>query len=274
MKNIIVAIDFSKGSFHALDYAISIANEMHSNITLVWVDHETDFPFSKHSAELLNETKNSIEEIVKTYAPKLKNGTLTYKTRVGKVFQELATQAKNTKSDLLVVGTHGITGFEEYWIGSNATRIITHSPCPVISVRGGYEINRKFGKILFPVDHTANTVNKLTYTAELAKELNAEVVVCGINTTGLKSIKRVIERNINAVEKRLSELEIPHISEVLESENITSSLIDYSMMIGADLISITTDDENETSNTILLGKYAQQLVNNSPIPVLSINTQK
>ena len=49
MKEIIVAIDFSKCSLHALDYAIMIANQMHANIKMVWVDNQSsvDMVFTK-----------------------------------------------------------------------------------------------------------------------------------------------------------------------------------------------------------------------------------
>ena len=43
MKEIIVAIDFSKGSLHALDYAIELANHQKSNLTMVWVDNNANF---------------------------------------------------------------------------------------------------------------------------------------------------------------------------------------------------------------------------------------
>ena len=51
MEKIIVAIDFSTCSTHALEYAISIANLVNANIQLVWVDNTTmpdsDFNFEK-----------------------------------------------------------------------------------------------------------------------------------------------------------------------------------------------------------------------------------
>jgi nucleotide-binding universal stress UspA family protein len=41
MKNILVAIDFSKGSVHAFRYALKLAGLLNSNISMIWVDNET-----------------------------------------------------------------------------------------------------------------------------------------------------------------------------------------------------------------------------------------
>jgi nucleotide-binding universal stress UspA family protein len=54
------------------------------------------------------------------------------------------------------------------------------------------------------------------------------------------------------------------------TENATSSIIDHARESDADLIAIMSDGQNEATTT-LLGQFAQQLVNYSPVPVLSIH---
>ena len=53
------------------------------------------------------------------------------------------------------------------------------------------------------------------------------------------------------------------------ADNTTNSTIEYSQKVNADLIAIMTEQEKTAAN-FWLGPYAQQMVNNSPIPVLSI----
>ncbi|MBK7030068.1 MAG: universal stress protein [Bacteroidales bacterium] len=130
MKDILVAIDFSKGSVHALEYAIELANVAQSNITLVWIDVQAanETQGSPESGEFRDESKKNLEELVHTYKGKLTGGKLNCKIRKGKVYQELAAQAKQNNSSLLILGAHGVSGFEEYWIGSNASRVVAYSP--------------------------------------------------------------------------------------------------------------------------------------------------
>ena len=61
--------------------------------------------------------------------------------------------------------------------------------------------------------------------------------------------------------------------ENVDAENITNSIINYAKEINADTIAIMTEQEMTTAN-LFLGAYAQQMVNHSPIPVLSIHARE
>ena len=131
MKQIIVAIDFSKTSINALAFGIHLANKAKADVQMVWVDNTTsDEVVFEGAHEDRNEKVAMLKELQDKYAKNLKNGKLDYKTRKGKVYIEIAQQAKSVNADLIIAGTHGISGFEEFWIGSNAYRIVTNAPCP------------------------------------------------------------------------------------------------------------------------------------------------
>ena len=50
--------------------------------------------------------------------------------------EQIARAARSRKADLVVVGTHGRTGFSRLFLGSVASRVLAVSPCPVLTVRG------------------------------------------------------------------------------------------------------------------------------------------
>jgi nucleotide-binding universal stress UspA family protein len=50
--------------------------------------------------------------------------------------ERVAGAARSKKADLLVIGTHGRTGFAKLFLGSVASRILAVAPCPVLTVRG------------------------------------------------------------------------------------------------------------------------------------------
>jgi nucleotide-binding universal stress UspA family protein len=50
--------------------------------------------------------------------------------------ERIAQAARSRKADLVVIGTHGRTGFAKLFLGSVASRVLTISPCPVLTVRG------------------------------------------------------------------------------------------------------------------------------------------
>jgi nucleotide-binding universal stress UspA family protein len=54
----------------------------------------------------------------------------------GIAHERIAQAVRSRKADLLVIGTHGRTGFARFFLGSVASRVLAISPCPVLTVRG------------------------------------------------------------------------------------------------------------------------------------------
>ncbi len=271
MKNIVVAVDFSSGSLHALQYAISIANKVKSNILMIWVD-KTASPESVYSAHVESyrgEVIKRFTEIIEKYQPTFSGGKLDYKLRKGKIFHEIVTTAKNRKAELIVTGSHGVSGFEEYWIGSNANRIVGNSCCPVITVRNGFKIKEAIQHIILPIDNVKQTLVKVLYTAKMAKLFDAEVHLLVIFTTPLKTMHKRVENYAKKAKKYFDKENVKYKVETIQTQNVTKATIDYAKTIDADLISITTEQEDST-NVGLLGPCSQQIVNHSHIPVLSV----
>lgn len=272
MKDIVVAIDFSKGSVHALEYAIELANLAHANINMVWVDNISgnEIAFASESKELRNEAKGNFDELFATYKNKLQFGKLSSKVLKGRVYSEIANYVKQHDCCLLVVGAHGSSGFEEYWIGTNAFRIVSCSPSPVITVKYNYEIKRGYRKILMPVYHSPQTLHKVAFAADLAKQTGADINVLALNSGGLKSIQKIIDSNVSKVTTHLESKGVNFIVDNVNSENIAADIIEHARMVDADLIAIMTDIQDQ-ANSVFLGPFAQQLINYSPVPVLSIH---
>jgi len=272
MKDIVVAIDFSKGSTHALEYAIELANLTHANVSMVWVDNlnGTEVGFAAESKELRNEAKGNFDELIEKYKNKLVHGKLITKVRKGRVYQELANYVKQNDCCLLIVGTHGTSGFEEFWIGTDAFRIVSSIASPVITVKHNYEIKRGYRKILLPVYNTAQTLQKVAFTADLARTTGADINILALNSSGLKSMNRIVDANVAKVEKHLEEKGVNYIVDSINSKNIGADIIEHVRQVDADLIAIMTDTQDQASS-IMLGPVAQQLINNSPVPVLSIH---
>jgi nucleotide-binding universal stress UspA family protein len=271
MRQMVVAIDFSKNSIQALEYSIIIANAIGADIMMVWVDKpDTDESiYDNSSHEYRREAKARIEELEKKYAKSLKKGTLSYKLRKGKIYKEVANQAKYNDADYIVAGSHGVSGFESFMIGSNASKIVTYAPCPVITVRETYPIKSTIKKIIIPIDNSAATRQKVPYAVEIARAFKAEIHVVELQSSSLVSIRRMVTKYTEQVEKYLKENEIKYLIKSIDCDNITTATIKYAEEVDADQIFIMTEQEQETSN-IWLGPFAMQMVNNSPIPVISI----
>jgi nucleotide-binding universal stress UspA family protein len=274
MKQIIVAIDFSKTSLNALAFGIHIANKAKADVQMVWVDNTTseEVVFEGFAHEERNEKVALLKELLEKHSKSLKGGKLDYKTRKGKVYIEIAQQAKSVSADLIITGTHGVSGFEEFWIGSNAYRVVTNAPCPVITLRHDYKVG-DVRKIVIPIDSSQETRQKIPVAANFSQLFDSEIHILSLYSTPLKSLQKRVDNYARNVADFLQERNIRYVSVVKESENITRTTIDYAEAVNADLIAIMTEQETTTAN-IFLGPYAQQMVNNSPVPVLSMRAKE
>jgi nucleotide-binding universal stress UspA family protein len=272
MKKILVAIDFSDCSYNALEHAITIANKADAGVEMMFVikPETSKEMFTEGPQTLSSMVKDKFDEMQEKYQPILGSNKLTYLIREGKVYHEIVKEADRKEIFMVMAGTHGASGFEEFWMGSNANRIVSALRKPVITIRGGVSINRNLEKIVLPLDSTPETRQKVPFTAYMAKIFNAEVHVLRVYTSSVQAIVRKIDSYAEQVVKHLEEENIRYVLESVQAENLTDSTIEYALKINANLISIMTEQEISAKN-LLLGPYAQQMVNHSPIPVLSIH---
>ena len=272
MKQILVAIDFSECSLNALEHAITIAEKAEAGIELMYVikpDSSREM-FTEGPKTVSSMVKDKFDELIAKYQPVMGGNKITYLVREGKVYHEIVKEAERKEVFLVMAGTHGASGFEEFWIGSNANRIVSALRKPVITIRGGVSVNRQLEKIVLPLDSTPETRQKVPFTAYMAKIFDAEVHILKVNSSEVAAIITRINSYGDQVKKHLEEENIRYVIESVESDNLTNSTIDYALKINANLISIMTEQEISAKN-LLLGPYAQQMVNHSPIPVLSIH---
>ncbi len=268
MKTIIVPLDFSKESLSGLDYAIMLAQNSSANIQMVHVIIKNEDTANEVLEIERHEAKEKFESILQKYKVKIKsNFALSYVIKEGNIFKEVSALGEVYEDALLVLSTHGESGFEELFIGGDAYKIISHSRNPVISVRRS-KIADSIKKIVLPIDISFQTREKVPYTAKLAKAFNSEIHLVTVTSSNAKNIEKKLHQYSNQVAKYLEFQKIPSIVSYLHGDNLTDITLEYANSVNADLISIMTEQEKSVEN-LLLGSYAHQMINRSFIPVLS-----
>ena len=265
MNNIIVGFDFSTGSANAVDLTIDIANKWKSDIRLVYV---------KKEGEDETPIREEIERRNAGVTHLLKDIKLEYVIREGKVSEQLAAQAEEDEALMIVVGTHGMSGFETNWIGKNTYRTITDSPVPVLSVREDFNFRKALENIVFPLEGTTETRQKVPFATRMAKTFGSTIHLLGLYTSDSKDIKGLVNGYVEQVEKYLDKYEVAHHTEYVDAKkNLTVTTLEYADQINADLIVIMTEQEKALTSW-LIGNYAQQMLHLSKHPILSIRPEQ
>ncbi|MBI5539425.1 MAG: universal stress protein [Bacteroidia bacterium] len=268
MKTIIVPLDFSKESLTGLNQALMLANTVGANIQLVHVILKNEGKGNEIIVKERLEAKFKFDSILEVYNKKINSKSLiNYTLKEGLIFKETTNLSEKFDDSLIVLSTHGESGFEELFIGGNAYKIISHSKVPVISVRKG-KISSKINKIVLPFDNSLETREKVPYTVNIAKQFNAEIHLVTVRLSNSNSIEKKLLQYAEQAASYIDKNKIPYTITSLHGDNLTDLILDYSHSVNADLISIMTEQEKSISN-LLLGSYAHQMINKSTIPVLS-----
>lgn len=274
IKNFIVPIDFSEDSFSGLELAVLFSNRCFVNIQLVYVQKKTAEHFPSAIREEYNKAKDAFEKIILEYTSKLGNGSkIRYIIKKGpKVYEEVVNQAESYKESMITSSTHGASGFEEFFIGSNAFKIISATTRPVIAIRKG-PVPPDIRKIVLPIDNMPETRQKVPLTADIASLFGAEIHV--IEVASSHSSK--IHRRLNAYSKQVSNFlrgrDITVINKTIYGDNVADITVEYANSVQADMISIITEQKSSIT-TLILGNYAQQVLNKATIPVLNITPKE
>ena len=261
MNKVVVGFDFSSGSANAVDLAIDIANRWKSDIRLVYV---------KEKNEAEEPIREEIERRNAGVASLLDGIQLEYVLRQGNPAEELTAQAREDNAALLIVGTHGMSGMKTNMLGRNSYKTIEQSPVPVLIVREDFNFNKSLENIVVPLDNSDDTRQKVAEAAMFARTFGSTIHVLGLYTSTFPDIRRTVNNYVKMVERYLEEREIAFETKYLEAEkNVTLTTLEYANDVNADLIAIMTEQEKSFSS-LFLGTYAQQMINESTIPVLTV----
>ena len=142
LRKILAPIDFSPASKNAFKYAVRFAEEFGGELTLLYVLEPP--PTTSYMAipeatafvegDIVAAGKHLRSLIASVRSRKIEQPP-HWKVRAGLPSHEIVEAAKEMDVDLIVIATHGYTGWKHFCIGSTAERVVRAAPCPVLVVR-------------------------------------------------------------------------------------------------------------------------------------------
>jgi nucleotide-binding universal stress UspA family protein len=269
IQNFIVPIDFSEDSIKGLEIAILFTQVEYCHIQMVYVQKNTqEYPHGSKT-ENYRDAESRLEALKEKYKDQLKNDSkLKYIIREGKIFREVVSQAHSYKDSIICASTHGASGFEELFIGSNAFQIITAANRPVITIRKEY-VPETIKRIVLPITLLKETRQKVPLTSEIAKYFNATVHVLPMfpyrsDKRSIHRVKSYANQAVEYFENRGIETQM----ELLTGEKEDVLTVDYAKTINADLIVILSD--RHSGLNLVTGSFCHEVINNADRPVLNL----
>lgn len=256
IDSILVPFVDSPSATGALKTAISIARIHQAKLNVIHV--VTD----KNSENVLEKIKDLCSR---------ENAVFTFIERSGNIHKEIIKAEKETNASLIVMGAYGKTGWQQFWVGSNAFKVISMSQCPVLTLQNDPGSFSGFNKIMMPLDDSLETRQKLNWINKLAKGFEAEVLIFNTTRNTNEETRLKLVQYAQQMEAMLHKEGIKTSFDESYGNNIAEDCIKFAQLHNYDLITIMT--ETEHTNSFFMGSYAQQLVSTSPIPVLTIHAR-
>lgn len=140
-QHFLVPIDFSEYANQALDYALTLAGKLGARVTLLYVIQPlqlggVDMSVTLHTTyfqDLEAEIRRDMASLLERVTTAGLDGDIVIVH--GVPFHEIIEVAKTQQVNLIVMGTHGRTGFQYVLLGSVAEKVIRLAPCPVLVAR-------------------------------------------------------------------------------------------------------------------------------------------
>ncbi len=270
MNEILVAVDFSDSSINALEHAVGVAERFESNLLLVWVETKN----SLRNLEVKNSTqahkivKKKFEDIIEKYKPNIGKQEIEYQLKKGVTYKEIVALSLINDVDLIVTGVHGNHGFRRFFMGDNANHIVAEAKCPVLTIGLHRTTGRALENIVLPIDSTLDTRQKVGIATRFARSFGAQIHILGLYSSGVKSLRMRVESYVNQVDKHLKKVGVKTVIHY-SNKNDARTILNYTKKVDANLLITMIETESKTSD-LWLGSQGQQLVNQSPVPVMSI----
>lgn len=276
IENILFPTDFSEVANNALMIAISVAKSAQAALHLlhVVVPKCTNHTFERKPEfwlELERQNKKRMEKLAhalqKQYKIRVSAHTAISYIHAAERIEQLA---EELNANLIVMGSHGLSGTRALFMGSNTYTVIRNVSCPVLAVPADYK-KFSFHNILLPVRRMAEIEEKFKIFLHFFISTCARVEFLGVASfTDFTSFDCLTDQ-IGQLAVNLKNQGIEFIHRNQFCDNIADFVLEYADANKAELLVINPmiDDEWKIFS---LGIHAQKILNHANRPILCIKS--
>ncbi|WP_396192296.1 universal stress protein [Flavobacterium sp.] len=271
MKKILIPTDFSDHAEYALKVAAQIAKKNDGEIILL---HMLELPHQGSDAvgsgsdipEIMffkNAAIRRLEDLMdEDYLDGIKVSEVV---QFELAFDGILKISQINNVDLIVMGSHGASGYKEMFIGSNAEKVVRNSEVPVLIIKKE-ENDFQVDDFVFASDFADEVKKPFAKVVEFANKFDATLHLVTVNTPNNFKSTSAAEQTMNNFLKGFEVKKVA--THVYNETNVEKGILNFANSIDADLIGMSTHGRKGLSH-FFNGSISEDLVNHATRPVVT-----
>jgi len=272
---ILVPTDFSPVATRAVEHAVELARRFSAELMLLYADtflppiDYIEIPSAAY-VDGIPQLKKATEKKLAAYLAEHVPPGIPAEARVevDSAIHAIVTIAASRPCELIVMGTHGRTGWRRALLGSVTENVLREVDCGILTVRDGEIPVAAYRRILCPVNYTAISMRSLEHAAAFAEAFGSELVIVNVVEEGAR------EEQANAID-RLRAWVPAEISAKLEYTELVlrghpaEEVIQFAERMEAGLI-VVGAQHRRFSDTTVIGTTTERITRHASCPVLTV----
>lgn len=273
MKNIFVPTDFSACASFAVEVSMQLAHyyeaklHLYSCLDLPWNWQTMAEEERARNPEALQKIANAdtLFEKIKTNNPTLE---IIATTSGGSLLENITDYVKNCGIDILIMGSYGASGKNEFFIGSNTQKAVRLVHCPVLVIKNKIE-KLRFDKVVFASSFNEDEKESFKKFLKIITPFKPEIHLLAVHTSEFFGAPYILQ---NAAMNDFMELGMAFSCEkhIMSDFSVDAGVRFFADEIGADLVAISNHHRHPLKR-MLVGSNVEAIVNHSDLPVLTID---
>lgn len=275
MKRILVPTDFSAQAEIALKVAAQLAKRFDGEIFLL---HMLELPLQlvgpvsgngsgtqnlPEAIFFMKLAKKRFRELINE--PYLKDVIVHDIVEFHQAFEGIMEVSKEHKCDLIVMGSHGVSGLEEVFIGSNTEKVVRNSTIPVLVIKNEHEVF-DISNFVFATDCDLENKHTLNKAIQFANKIDAQLHLVYVNTAN--NFKSTQEAE-DCLEDFVKGEDLNHHTlNIYNDVTVEKGVLNFAKSINAGLIGISTHGRKGLAH-FFNGSISEDLVNHANRPVVT-----
>ncbi len=280
IKKILWATDFSDEALESLYYAEMFTRIFDAELLALHVAPDFSPALYNTAMSVKGELVRRVDEIKQEAEKELneigeKNSlSFTSIVKEGSAANKIIETAEEENIDMIVMGKHGKSAIEKFFIGSVTTRVLRNSSVPMLITKKK-TTQHKIEKILVPTDFSEHEEVERDYAFLLAEGLDAELMLLNVmELHDYQFSEDTLEEMMTALQKKLKNRKdrkeaVPVFEDVTRAINAAEGIVDYAQENHFDLVVISTCGPGKVER-FFLGSTTEKVISRSQFPVFAI----